>query len=150
MYKKVLLCIDGSEEAYKAVNKVIEFYKIWNCKIVAFHSIEHHMVIPVFTIFGQIPSSIESYDTVRSDYEKLGKQIIKETKLIFKKASVPIEARLIYDIKPEKYAIERVKDEIFDLIVLGSKGHHSKFDLVLGTVATYIVNNAECDVLIIR
>ncbi|MFX1504681.1 MAG: universal stress protein [Promethearchaeota archaeon] len=150
MYKRVLLCVDGSEEAYKAINKIIEFSKIWNCKIVAFHSIEHHMVIPAFTIFGQAPSPIESYDMVHDDYEKLGKQIIKETKLIFKKAGVPIEARLIDDIKPEKYAVESVKEEKFDLIVLGSRGHHSKLDLVLGTVATYIVNNANCDVLIIR
>ena len=69
---------------------------------------------------------------------------------IFKKAGVPIETRLINDIKPEKYAIEKAKEENFDLIVLGSRGHHSKLSMVLGTVANLVVNNAVCDVLIIR
>ena len=150
MYKKILLCIDGSEDAHKAVNKVMEFYKVWNCQIIAFHSIEHHMVIPTFSIYDSSPFAINSYRMIRDDYEKLGKHILEETKQIFEEAGVPIETRLIDDIKPEKYAIERAKDENFDLIVLGSKGHHSKLSMVLGTVATHVVNNAECDVLIIR
>lgn len=150
MYKKILLCIDGSEDAHRALNKVVEFYKTWKCEIVAFHSSKHHKVIPAFTVYGQIPSSVESYEAIREDYNKLGKLIIKETKQIFKDAGVPIEARLINNQKPEKYAVERVKDEKFDLVVLGRKGHHSKLGLILGTVANYVVNNAECDVLIIR
>jgi len=68
-YKKILLFIDGSEDAHKAVNEVVEFYKTWKCKILAFHSTEHHKVIPAFTIYGQIPTSIESYETIRNDYD---------------------------------------------------------------------------------
>lgn len=150
MYKKILLSIDGSDDAHKAVNKVMEFYKVWNCQIVAFHSIEHHTVIPAFSIYGSISFPIESYKLIQDDYDKLGQRILEETEQIFKKAGVPIETRLINDIKPEKYAIEKAKEENFDLIVLGSRGHHSKLSIVLGTVATLVVNNAECDVLIIR
>ena len=150
MYEKILLCIDGSEDAHKAVKKVMEFHKVWDSQIVAFHSIEHHMVIPTFSIFDSNPFAINSYRMIRNDYEKLGRHIMEETKQIFEEAGVPIKTRLIDNIKPEEYAIERVKEENFDLIVLGSRGHHSKLKMVLGTVATHVVNNAECDVLIIR
>jgi nucleotide-binding universal stress UspA family protein len=150
MYKKILLCIDGSEDAHKAVNKVMEFYNVWNSQIVVFHSIEHHRVMPTFSLFSGNPYAINSYKLIRDDYEKLGRHILEETKKIFDEADVPIETRLIDNIKPDEYAIEIAKEENFDLIVLGSRGHHSKLSMILGTVATHVVNNAECDVLIIR
>ncbi|MHA1489684.1 MAG: universal stress protein [Promethearchaeota archaeon] len=43
-----------------------------------------------------------------------------------------------------------MKDENFDLVILGGKGQHSKIGAILGTVSTHVVNNADCDVLVIR
>lgn len=44
-----------------------------------------------------------------------------------------------------------VEEENFDLVVLGDQGQHSKLERIfLGTVAEGIVNNAQCDVLIVR
>ena len=150
MYKKILLWIDGSEDAHKAVTKVMNFYKVWNSQIVAFHSIKHHKVTPAVSIYGSVPVDIQAYGMLHDEYSKLGKQILDSTKQNFEEVGVPIETRLIEDLKPERYAIEAAEDEEFDLIVLGSKGHHSKLKMLLGTVAAYKVNNAKCDVLIIR
>jgi nucleotide-binding universal stress UspA family protein len=56
----------------------------------------------------------------------------------------------VEDMKPEKYIIDKIKEEKFDLVVLGGKGQHSKIESLLGTVSTHVVNNAHCDVLIVR
>jgi nucleotide-binding universal stress UspA family protein len=151
MYKKILIGIDGSEDAHKALKKVIDFYKDWKSKIVVFHSIEHHLVPPVFPAFGTgyvIPD--DSYSIYQRDFRKASEKTLEEAKKIFDKAGIPIETRLIEDIKPEEYAVDRVKKENFDLVVLGGKGHHSKLGALLGTVSTHVVNTADCDVLIVR
>ena len=151
MYKKILIGIDGSEDAHKALKKVIDFYKDWNSKIVIFHSIEHHMIpisIPVFASSYSFPLS--AYTTIRDEYIKVGNQMLEEAKKIFKNEKIPIETRLVEDVKPEEYIIDKIKEENFDLVVLGSKGQHSKIGAILGTVSTHVVNNADCDVLVIR
>jgi len=39
----------------------------------------------------------------------------------------------------------------FDLVVLGSKGHHSQLkEILLGTVSTNVVKSAPCDILIVK
>ena len=151
MYKKILIGIDGSEDAHKALKKVIDFYSDWKSKIVVFHSIEHNMIpafVPVFGLSHAIPA--ESYSMIRSEINKAGNMMLEEAKKIFDKAGIPIETRLVEDIKPEQYAVDKIKEENFDLIVLGGKGHHSKIGALLGTVSTHVVNNADCDVLIVR
>ena len=151
MYKKILIGIDGSEAAHKALKKVIDLYKDWNCEIVVFHSIEHHMIPPTFSLFGPKHTiSDESYSMIRMEYREAGKKMMQEIKKIFEKVGIPIETRLIEDVKPEKYIIDKIKEENFDLVILGGKGHHSKIGVLLGTVSTHVVNSADCDVLIVR
>ena len=151
MYKKILIGIDGSEDAHKALKKVMDFYKEWQSQIVVFHSIEHHMVRPVFPAFGigyTIPD--DSYSVYRREFRKASEKTLEEAKKIFEKAGIPVETRLVEDEKPEDYANAMVKKENFDLVVLGGKGHHSKIGTLLGTVSNHVVNNADCDVLIVR
>lgn len=151
MYKNILIGIDGSKEAHKALKKVIALHKDWNSKIVIFYSVEHHMIpitIPVFTTAYSFP--LTSYSDMRDEYIKVGNQILEEAKRLFEDEGIPIETRLVEDIKPEKYIIDKIAEENFDLIVLGGKGQHLKIGTILGTVSTHVVNNASCDVLIVR
>ncbi len=151
MYKKILIGVDGSEDAHKALNKVIDFYQKWNCEIVTFHSIKHHMIPIVTPIFG-LSSSMAAvpYSQISTEFIKVGNKILEETKKIFKKEEIPIKTRLVEDVEPEKYIIDKVKEENFDLVILGSKGHHSKSHTLLGTISSHVVNNVDCDVLIVR
>ncbi len=62
-----------------------------------------------------------------------------------------VETRLIEDLSPDEYISKVVEKENFDLVVIGSKGHHSKIkELFLGTVSTQVTKNAPCDVVIVR
>ena len=151
MYKKILIGIDGSEDAHKALKKVIDFYQDWKSEIVLFHSMEHHLFPPVFQAFGVgyvIPD--DSYSIYRREFRKGSEKTLEEAKKIFDKVGIPTETRLVEDVKPEEYILDKIKEENFDLVVLGGKGHHSKIGTMLGTVSTHVVNNAECDVLIVR
>ena len=62
-----------------------------------------------------------------------------------------VETRLIYNTMPEDYIKKIVKEEEFDLVILGCKGDHSKLRRTfLGTVPDKVINEAPCDVLIVR
>ena len=83
--------------------------------------------------------------------KKAGELLLNETKDFFIKKGLSIETRLIEDDEPEVYIRKIVEQENFDLVVLGSKGRHSKLkEILLGTVSTKVVKSAPCDVLIVK
>jgi nucleotide-binding universal stress UspA family protein len=157
MYKKVLLAVDGSDNAKRAAQKVIEIKKAADCEVIAFFSTRHRMIppkIPTAVPIGNtynysIPT--EAYNEIRDAYINRGKTILNETKKLFEEENLSIATRLIKDENPAKYIERAVKEEEFDLVALGCKGEHSKVEeLLLGTVSEKVLNKAPCDVLIVR
>ncbi len=151
MYKKILVGLDGSDESKRALQRVLEMKKSWTCDVVAFHATEHFMIPP--TLAFPIPYTIPTveYTKIREHAREQGKKTLLEAQELFKKEALEIETRLVEEEDPEEYAIRMSKEENFDLVALGEKGHHSKLRrVILGTVATKILNDAECDVLIVR
>jgi len=173
MYQKLLVGTDGSENSERALKKAKEISNIWNGKMIVFHSTTHKMPEPIIpmstpypsimdhatglefiqetqtnTINYQIPK--EDYENIKSAHENQGIKIIDRAKQVLKFEEENIEYRLITE-KPSDYILERIDEEGVDLVVLGCKGQHSKLKQVfVGTVATKVLNNASCDVLIVR
>ncbi len=152
MYKKILIGIENLEDAHKALNKVQDFYKTWSSKIVVFHSLEEFIIPVSFPVFGwgyALPGSV--YGTSRSEYYKEGRTLLEETKKIFEKAGISIETRLVERIKPEDYAKDMVKEENFDLVIIGEKEHHhSRLETLFGSVPTHIINDVDSDILVLH
>ncbi len=147
--------MDWSEDAKRAANRVLELQKPGETKIVAFHSIAHRMIplsIESGVPFGKtyhIPMA--DYNRIENDYREAGNKLLNETKSFFKNSNVEIETRLIESQEPEDYIRQITNEENFDLVVLGCKGHHSKFEEVfIGSVSEHVINNAACDVLLVR
>jgi nucleotide-binding universal stress UspA family protein len=69
---------------------------------------------------------------------------------LFEEAGAPIDTRVIFDKEPDDYIKEQVKEEEFDLVILGCKGEHSTIKRVIGTVPEKVLNDVACDVLIAR
>jgi len=123
--------------------------------VVIFHSINHHYVpqeisLP-FTFLGKSEYKLPDYIQLREEFKKFGEKVLDKTKKLFDDAGIPVETRLIIDVSPEDYAQEVVKKENFDLVIVGCKGHHSKLrKVILGTVAEKIMNNVDCDVILVH
>jgi nucleotide-binding universal stress UspA family protein len=149
MYSKVLLAIDGSDNAWRAVEKVISMAKEGNAsEIVAFYSIQHRtpLQMPLQQVY-----ETNYYTLIMKGMEEAGKQLIETTQAKFDNEGIPVEARLITDVAPEEYIKSAVENEGFDLVVLGCRGHHSLMrEIFLGTVPTRVLHTAPCDVLVVR
>ncbi|MFX1572954.1 MAG: universal stress protein [Promethearchaeota archaeon] len=151
MYKKILVGIDDSQDAMDAVKKALEFKKSENSEVIVFHSVIHHIseLIPNLSFTATSTTSVSF--SVHEDYINLGRKILKTVKKLFADDNQQVETRLIFDISPENYIIKKVEEENFDLVILGCKGKHSKIKRTfLGTIPNRVINNAACDVLIVR
>jgi nucleotide-binding universal stress UspA family protein len=151
MYKKILVGIDGSEHSMKAIDKAIEIQKRDQSKLIVFHSVLHHIteVRPVLSGAVDIGSNI-SYE-IHQDTVKKANKFINEIKERFRTEGIDGETKLIYDLGPQYYIKNQVKEESIDLVVLGCEGEHGKLKrTLLGTVPEYVINNVDTDVLIVK
>ena len=153
IYKKILLAIDESENSSRAIEKVMEFQRSGDCKVIMFHSIKHSSKVLLSSM--AIPSGYGTYyiseRELEFEYTKAGSELLIAKQELFNRENLPVETRLIIDEAPEEYIEKIVEEEGFDLVVIGTKGFHSRLNqLLLGTVAHKVVKRAPCDVLIIR
>jgi len=151
MYKKLLLGIDDSENSRKAVDKVIEIQKESGAEVVIFHAVLHHIsdLRPSFG-FSPVPDGNLTYE-VEHDRRKQGIKLLDDVKKKFKDSGLEVETRIIYDLGPQYYIENKVKEENFDLVVLGCKGEHSVLRrTIIGTIPDYTINHVDVDVLIAK
>ena len=96
-----------------------------------------------------------SYYALTHDLEeesiKTGQKLLDKIETKFRNAELDVETRLIIREDPEDYVNRVVEEEEFDLVVIGSKGIHSKLsNLFIGSITTDIIKHAPCDILIIK
>ena len=151
MYKKIILGIDDSEDSLKAAEKVMKLQKDLGSEVVVFSSVLHHIsdLRPSFGI-NPAPDGFLQYEVDR-DRAKKANELLDKVKKNFKEEGLDVETRIIYDLGPQYYIEKQVKNENFDLVVLGCKGEHSKLRrTVIGTIPEYTVNHVDVDVLVVK
>lgn len=146
--------MDASDDSKRAAKRVLDLLQPNTMtKVVAFHSVEHPtaFVLNIPLTVG-IPYGISTDPkSINDQHKKIGKKLLDDTKNIFAKANKSIETRLIEDEDPEDYIMRIVEEEDFDLMALGSKGEHSRLkEIFMGSIAQKVLNDASCDVLVVR
>jgi nucleotide-binding universal stress UspA family protein len=151
LFKKILLGVDGSEDAMKAANRVLEMTKKDSSEVVIFHSVLHRVSGVKFSLGTNIPIGSTLNYEIQGDQVKAANELLKKIKEKFSKEGKDVETRLIFDHGPQYYIEEQVKKDGYDLVVLGCKGEHGKLKRTLiGTVPEYVINHADTDVLIVK
>ena len=160
MYTKILVGVDGSEHALKALETGVSMAKQFGAELYVFHSVRHHYNLPVFPLApamgmqaNMIYSSINE-DSLRELYEESGKQILDQARQAVEEQDPEFAEKVIYNLElelsPHEYVESFVKDNGIDLVIVGCFGHHSGVRNLTGTVATRIMNAAPCQVLVVR
>jgi nucleotide-binding universal stress UspA family protein len=134
-----------------AAKRALELQKLDGSKVVVFHSVIHHLseINPSFSLPSSTSGAVSLI--IHESYIETGRSILKKVENLFKEANQTVEARLLFDIMPEDYIKKIVEEEKFDLVILGCRGDHSKLKRTfLGTIPDKVINEALCDVLIVR
>ena len=77
-------------------------------------------------------------------------EILQEAKQYLEEKKVEYTTSAILGSNPARALQTTAEHEIFDLIVVGSRGWGSKASILLGSVSRQVVANAECNVLVVK
>lgn len=138
-YKNVLVAVDGSEQAYYAVQEAIEIVKRNDGKLW------------VLTV----KETNRYYDTLdmsvvgTTELDKMGSDILAKVNGLVN-SQVELDARDLYDNNAKRKIVQYAEENGIDLIVIGSTGTGMIDKLFIGSTTQYVVNHAPCNVMVIK
>jgi nucleotide-binding universal stress UspA family protein len=136
--KKILVAIDGSVHALKAVEMAAE--------LASKHRITDVTLINIIPI---IPTETGPFPTAALPEDVEAWEIFKQPKEILRKVGVnPL--LLLEEGDPASGIVEAARNGNFDLVVVGHRGLSSIEAFLLGSVSNRVVTHAPCSVLVVR
>jgi nucleotide-binding universal stress UspA family protein len=157
MINKILVGIDDSKHAERTLKRARELQKELDCDLEVFHSIKHKMLPEVLSlpIPAFAPNSVYrlprvDYEKLKTEYIKRGKKILEKAKKIIGEDDKKVETHLVTDVKPEDYVITKSKEDSVDLVLLGQKGDQNAVEKLFGSVPQKVLEEAECDVMVVK
>ena len=140
-YSKILVPVDGSNEARLAFEKAIEVAKRNRAQVLIAHIIDTRVL--------QTPTGFEG---------NFNEEIQRQTENLFQEYRQYAQEHDFNDIDfVLEYGSQKVyisknipKDYQIDLIMMGATGLNAVERLFIGSVSEYVIRNASCDVLVVR
>lgn len=140
-YARILIGTDGSDEAQKALRKAIALSKQNQATLLIAHVVDTRSY-----------KGFETFDGTLSDQtRKKEKALLEDYRLVAQEAGLEnVETILKYGSPKKILAKELPHDKQIDLIVMGATGLNVLDRVLIGSVSGFVMQNAVCDVLIVR
>ena len=142
MYKKILVPLDGSELAKKALAEAEKFVKFFDAEIILFQ------VVPFMPIYGS-PELVTPLIIDEKQKEAAEKYLANLTEE-FKKRGIRVTAMVKTGQQVAVEIIDFAKEAGVDLIVMCTHGRSGLTRWVLGSVAHKVLTRAETPILLLR
>ena len=144
-FSKILVAVDGSEQSMQAADYAIELAKKYNAQLTAL-TVSH---IPLSSYgFGSRP------DTIKHEREKEmleSQQWIRTIEEAGTRHNISLKTDFIdSQMSVEGTIVEYAESHDADLIVIGTTGRSGFKKLLLGSVASGVVNYATCPVMVVK
>ena len=145
MIKKILVAIDGSDHADRALDFALDLATKHSAKILLLTAVPPvFLPMPAMNVMKSQAIADASEELENSFKAALSKAEEKAKKL----TSLNVFTRLEHG-NADEVIIETAKTGEFDLIVIGSRGLGRR-DFALGSVSSRVAENASCPVLIVK
>ena len=142
-FEQILVPYDASIYANHAFDDALKIAEKFGSKIT------------VLTVLGTKvePSrgiSLEKAIKIQDEHEDVATKILKDLEGLAKEKGVEFSFKIIYEQSPYKGIINFLNSNSMDLLVMGSHGRSGIKKALLGSVASDVVEHANCPVLIIK
>ncbi len=142
-FREILVPYDASSYANYAFEKALEIAEKFGSKIT------------VLTVLGtKVESttgiSLERAIEIQDEQEDAATKILKDLERLSKDRGVEFSFKVIYEPSPYKGIVNFSNSNSMNLIVIGSHGRSGIKKALLGSVASGVVEHANCPVLIIK
>ena len=152
MIENILVALDGSKAANKALEFALDLAEKYSAQVVLLTVVD---AVPVpLTVYSApdmelgAPVFMEKYlKEFKNYHEKMLAKALKKAKK--SKPSVKISTKLV-EGRPAHTIIETAKEGKFDIIVMGSRGLGGIKEFFLGSVSDRVADEAPCPVLIVK
>lgn len=142
MFHNLLVCIDGSEHAERALTEAIDIATAGRGRITLLTA------IPRPPYWATSPATAAAVEPLSGDLAREAEQALK-TAVTRVPDEIPVTT--ILSEKPIREAITaRLAEGHHDLLVMGSRGRGALTASVLGSVSHYALNHASVPVLIVH
>lgn len=142
-YRVILVGIDGSSQAKEAFDKAIAVAKRNDAKIVITTVIENRL-------YGNMGYALTSADLLQTETNR-AKTMLDEFEAYAKSQGITnIENVLAFGSPKVLLAEELPKEHHVDLIMVGQSGLTAVEKFMMGSVSSFVIRHAPCDVLVVR
>jgi nucleotide-binding universal stress UspA family protein len=144
MFSKVLVGIDGSPFAEKALRCAVDIAKTYRSKLIIVH-----VVLRRFYAVAPSEAGILATTVFVKEMETEGKEIINKAEAYVREQGVDYDCRLLQGV-PAEEIVKLSQDEKADLVVLGSRGLSEVRAFLLGSVSDKVSHHTKCPTLIVK
>lgn len=129
VYKNILLPVDGSQQSIDAFKTGLQQAKVWDSNVYLVQVLSEDRA-------DQNNSERQAFLDALEDYAR--------------KQGVSLHKELVFGDPRTQIATDLVDRWDIDLIVIGATGKGRIAKLLVGSVTSYVVRNAKCDIIISR
>jgi nucleotide-binding universal stress UspA family protein len=142
MFRNILVCVDGSAHAERALDEAIDLAEAERSRLTILTA------IPRPPYWACTPSTAAGIQSLADDLAKEAQDALRSA-VDRIPASIPVTTILTEE--PIREALmERIKSGRHDLVVMGSRGRGALTSSLLGSVSHYALNHSQVPVLIIH
>lgn len=143
-YKKILVAVDGSENADKAFEEAMDTAKRNDSILeIVFVINVINMETTSFAYSRALPNFLE-------DERKLGDDELNKKMELAKSEGIK-DVKVFSDIaEPKHRIVEFAEEEKVDLVIMGATGKGAIQRAFIGSTTSYVVNHAPCNVLVVK
>ena len=141
MIKKILVPVDGSEHANRALDFALDLAQKYSAEILV-------LTVVQYPALSEIPLDIgEYYKGIKALYERVLSEALEKVKKATPNVNVKSELTEGY---PADKIIETASKGKFDIIVMGRRGQGHLRHTLLGSVSDRVADQSPCALLIIK
>jgi len=144
MFSRILVAVDGSPFAEKALKTAVDLTKICHGKLIILHVILRRFYAVTPSEAGVLATTV-----FVKEMEAEGKEIITKADSYAKSQGVDYECKLVQGV-PAEEIVKTAQSEKVDLIVMGSRGLTEVRAFLLGSVSDKVSHHAKCPTLIVK
>jgi nucleotide-binding universal stress UspA family protein len=142
MFRNILVSIDGSPHADRALTEAIDIARAANGRLTIFTAVQQ---LPSVAFWGPAAATETTAVTEELEREALENLRAAEERV---PEEVPVTTKL--SLEPVRMALlEAIRDGGHDLLAMGSRGRGAISAAVLGSVSHYVLNHSPIPVLIV-
>lgn len=146
MFNKILVALDGSDHAQRALQAAAQLAKKCEAQLILCHVVQ----IKFYRSDYDMRVAQAAKDVFKQIGEEQAEAILSEAEKLIKEAGVTDSLRLVGEGDPARAILKASQESGASMIVVGTRGLTGLRELAMGSVAHKLTVASTCPVLVIK